>query len=1100
MLKRLSHALLRFGLALVGVFVSLWLAGWLLQPTVSDRPVAYPEDVVRDASAAREPVLDPADPPVIYREVDYTESESAAWFPKGEPPLLAPLVEAGDLPPVAERVGPEPVVMEGVEGIGRYGGTWVRLSGTSFDAEVMTRSCHSYANLVRWSPQGYPIVPHIAKSYEVSDDNRVFTFTLRRGMRWSDGHPFTADDILYWWEDEVLDPVFEGDVTPFMQREGKAATVEKLGPYQFRVHFEKPFGAFLIHLASSRGVDVCSRPAHYLRQYHPRLGDPEKIASEMARRKIDDKLSLYWHLVGAYFENPEYPRLWPWIYRTYTSSPPYAIVRNPYYFAVDTEGNQLPYVDRILYDVKSPDMLGATAANGDCTMQAWQLQYDQYTHLMSQRERNGYDIYHWYPATRGDYVIFPNLNRRIDPDDPGSKFKHAILNEKRFRQALSLAINRQDIIDAELNGQAYPAQCAPGPQSPFHVPELYNSHTQFAPDDANRLLDEMGLTQWDREGFRTFPDGSRMVFFLNTCDAWPATGVAQFISADWARVGIRAIVRERSRVYWSSEQNTRRMDFYIWSGNMEYLPLMLPTCFVPAWPYGGFAQSYARWYLRGGLYGDPRADSPGALEPPVGHPIRRAMEVFEAAQAYRVTERQANVFREALLIAAENLWSINVCTPPPSLTLVKNGLRNVPRHAVFTWEFQTPGNAGMETYFFDEPYDSPGAVAAMRREVLEVTPHYARTEAPQEDAPVPQDGASGMLRALIAVIAVLSLVMVAVRHPYIARRLLIMAPTLLVISIVVFTAIQLPPGDFVTMRIMELQESGRSADLAAVERLRDTFHLEDPVYVRYLRWLGVYWFLSFDEKDTGLLQGNMGRSMQSSQSANDLVGDRITLTFCISLFTILFTWAVALPIGMLSAVRRYSLLDYAVTFVGFLGMCIPPFLLALVLTALGGVSGLFSAEYAVQPEWSWGKVADLMRHIWVPVVVLGVGGTAGMIRVMRGNLLDELGKPYVVAARARGVRPLKLLLKYPVRIALNPFISGIGALFPQLVSGGAIVAVVLSLPTVGPMMLSALMNEDMFLAGSMLMVLSLLGVAGTLVSDLLLLWLDPRIRFQGGTR
>jgi ABC-type dipeptide/oligopeptide/nickel transport system permease component len=238
--------------------------------------------------------------------------------------------------------------------------------------------------------------------------------------------------------------------------------------------------------------------------------------------------------------------------------------------------------------------------------------------------------------------------------------------------------------------------------------------------------------------------------------------------------------------------------------------------------------------------------------------------------------------------------------------------------------------------------------------------------------------------------------------------------------------------------------------------------------------------------------------MESAQEVNEIVGDRILLTFCISLGTILFTWAVAVPIGIYSAVRQYSLFDYVLTFIGFVGMCVPPFLLALVLMAAAGVSGLFSAEYAAQPEWTWGKVVDLLRHIWIPIVVLGVGGTAGMIRVMRANLLDELRKPYVITARAKGVRPVRLLFKYPVRLALNPFVSGIGSLFPTLVSGGAIVAMVLALPTVGPLLLEALFSEDMYLAGSMLMVLSLLGVLGTLVSDLLLLWLDPRIRFQGG--
>ena len=228
------------------------------------------------------------------------------------------------------------------------------------------------------------------------------------------------------------------------------------------------------------------------------------------------------------------------------------------------------------------------------------------------------------------------------------------------------------------------------------------------------------------------------------------------------------------------------------------------------------------------------------------------------------------------------------------------------------------------------------------------------------------------------------------------------------------------------------------------------------------------------------------------------------MTVLISLGTILLTWAIAIPVGIYSAVRQYSLGDYFLTFVGFIGMCVPNFLLALILMYFSSrflglnVSGLFSPEYSAQPEWTWGKFVDLAKHIWVPVVVIGTGGTAAMIRVLRGNLLDELHKPYVITARAKGVRPIKLLFKYPVRLAINPFISGLGTLFPQLVSGGAIVAIVLSLPTVGPLLLSAIMSEDMNLAGSMIMILSFLGVCGVLVSDLLLILLDPRIRYEGG--
>ena len=230
------------------------------------------------------------------------------------------------------------------------------------------------------------------------------------------------------------------------------------------------------------------------------------------------------------------------------------------------------------------------------------------------------------------------------------------------------------------------------------------------------------------------------------------------------------------------------------------------------------------------------------------------------------------------------------------------------------------------------------------------------------------------------------------------------------------------------------------------------------------------------------------------------------LTIAISGFTILFTWALALPAGIYSAVRQYSPGDYFVTFLGFLGMSVPAFLAALVLIYLSNawlgiqVTGLFSPRYATQIGWTWGKFADLLQHIWVPVLVLGVGGTASMIRTMRANLLDELRKPYVAAARARGCRPLRLLLKYPVRIALNPFVSGLGSLFPHLISGGMIIALVLSLPIIGPEMLAALLNQDTYFAGSMLIVLSMLGVFGTLVSDLLLLWLDPRIRLGSGKR
>jgi ABC-type dipeptide/oligopeptide/nickel transport system permease component len=282
-----------------------------------------------------------------------------------------------------------------------------------------------------------------------------------------------------------------------------------------------------------------------------------------------------------------------------------------------------------------------------------------------------------------------------------------------------------------------------------------------------------------------------------------------------------------------------------------------------------------------------------------------------------------------------------------------------------------------------------------------------------------------------------------------------------------------------------------------INRLREIFHFDDPAWQRYCRWMGFNWFLTFKDADQGLLQGHMGYSMETLRPVNQLVGDRIWLTMLVSFLTIVMTWAIAVPVGIYTAVKQYSLMDYILTLVAFLGMCVPGFLLVLVLMAWTGIDGLFSAEYAMQPYWDMGKVLDMLSHIWLPVLVTGVGGSAGMIRVMRANLLDELRKPYVITARAKGVRPGKLLFKYPVRLALNPFISGIGGLFPALISGSSIIAIVMSLPTVGPLMLAALFNQDMYMAGSMLMVLSSLAVFGTLVSDLLLMVVDPRIRIGG---
>jgi peptide/nickel transport system permease protein len=323
----------------------------------------------------------------------------------------------------------------------------------------------------------------------------------------------------------------------------------------------------------------------------------------------------------------------------------------------------------------------------------------------------------------------------------------------------------------------------------------------------------------------------------------------------------------------------------------------------------------------------------------------------------------------------------------------------------------------------------------------------------------------------------------------IINRILYTIPTLILISIVSFAIIEMPPGDYLTTYITQLEQQGTQLSQAQVEAFRLHYGLDQPLYVRYWKWV------------TRFIQGDMGYSFDWHRPVNELVYERLGLTVVISLLSTLFIWVVALPIGIYSATRQYSVADYTFTFLGFLGIGTPDFLMALVLlwwalSTFGvNLGGLYPPEYINQP-WTWDKIIEVLKRIWIPVIIIGTSGTAGMIRTMRANLLDELHKPYVEAARASGVGEAKVILKYPVRIAMGPFISTVGWMLPSLISGATIVSVVMSLPTTGPLLLKALQSQDMYLAASFIMILSVLTVIGTLISDILLTIVDPRIRYE----
>lgn len=327
---------------------------------------------------------------------------------------------------------------------------------------------------------------------------------------------------------------------------------------------------------------------------------------------------------------------------------------------------------------------------------------------------------------------------------------------------------------------------------------------------------------------------------------------------------------------------------------------------------------------------------------------------------------------------------------------------------------------------------------------------------------------------------------------YIIKRILTMIPTLILTSMLVFTIIELPPGDYFESYVAELKALGEDADLAEIDLLREKYGFDQPQYVRYARWVG------------GMLHGDFGYSFEYRMPVNEVVGDRLWLTILLSTVTILFTWAIAFPIGIYSATHQYSWGDYGLTFLGLIGLAIPNFMLALVMMYFANVwfglsiGNLMDSQYLGEPM-SWEKFRSVLAHIWIPVIIIGTAGTAAMVRRLRANLLDELQKQYVITARAKGLPPGKVLRKYPLRMALNFFISDIGSILPQIISGAEVTAIVLSLETTGPMLIRALQSQDMYLAGSFLMFLAFLTVVGVLVSDIALALLDPRIRLGVGT-
>ena len=612
-----------------------------------------------------------------------TEAPTAAPSKYGEAPMLAELVKQGMLPPVEERLPKEPLVLEPVEEIGQYGGTWHRVRVGALENILSSRL--SYCNLVRWNPDGSQIIPNLAKAYEVSEDGKVYTFYLREGLRWSDGEPFTADDLLFWYEDGLLNEELTPTFPDWLTVKGQRCTVEKVDDYTVRFVFPETHGLFLVYLASAFGLDMVVWPKHYLKDFHPKYRDKEELEKE-----AKDKGFEFWY---QYFgdrrnsiANPDLPVVWPWRYTRVPPDEPLTAERNPYYWKVDTQGNQLPYIDRIEFALaENAETANLMAIAGQVDMQLRHMLFSNFPVFMQEAERGAYRVLKWKRGYITDAVIAPNV-AHADPT------MRQILGDKRFRYALSHAINREEVNQLIYLGMSEPNQVSPLPTSPCYLEEQAKNALELDLEKANALLDEMGLTERSADGYRLRPDGqvlSIVYEYAPVFGSWRDLG--EMLVGFWKEIGIQLTLKEEDRSLFYQRKEANQHDMGVWTGSAEFNPLIDPRWFLPLSVESIHAIPFAQWYQSGGKTGE---EPPGDL--------RRVQELYDEIKGTADPQEQVEIFREIVRLNKENLWVLGACTAPPEVVVVKNNFRNVPEEAISDWHLLTPMNTNCEQYFIKQ--------------------------------------------------------------------------------------------------------------------------------------------------------------------------------------------------------------------------------------------------------------------------------------------------------------------------------------------------------------------------------------------------------------
>ncbi len=604
-------------------------------------------------------------------------------------PMLDALVEAGDLPPVEERLPDEPEVVTPLDGIGDYGGTIRRGLRGSSDHNNLLRFIGPQG-LVRWDVDYTMLIPNIAKDFEVSEDGSTFTFHLRRGMKWSDGHPFTADDILFNMENTVLDTEFS-PVPPRYSIDGEPVRVTKIDDHTVEFAFAGPYGDFLAELASPLGQHPVLYARHYCSQFHPDFN--ENIVQLIADEGASDWQNLFMAKCGdieipARWGNPLRPTLDPWIVtEPYTGGATRVMLeRNPFFWQVDTEGNQLPYVDTVNNSIRQDvESLILDAIGGRIDMQVRHLGGAANRPVLAEnREAGGYDFFEGSQPGGTNMAISLNLTHKDEA-------KRALFNERDFRVALSLAIDRDEIIDIALLGEGEPWHGGPFEDHPNHHERYSTQYTEFDPDRANELLDGLGFTERDGSGIR-MANGSAIRF---QCDVIPTlqpewVDMLELIEQQWARVGVAMEVNSMERTFFyerTSESNDH--DCAVWTNSESWVPGQIPQQLVAVHHDSRYGIAWYHWYTSGG----ERGEEP----PPV---MLEQMDRYDRSRAVVDQEERAAIIQEMAEVAADEFWTMGISKSVPEFGIVKNGLENVPASMPLSWFYPTPAPSLPATYYW----------------------------------------------------------------------------------------------------------------------------------------------------------------------------------------------------------------------------------------------------------------------------------------------------------------------------------------------------------------------------------------------------------------